>query len=173
MCSQGFEFKFKLFANKSFTENILNPIVEISSSVSDTAELFMRAFQLSNLCEKNINKKQYLKEEKTNVTARYNEFKIGATVQNKLNYLFAKNYLSEEEILNLKNEAYCKKVFNLSFPLLRNKNESRYDKNGHPRYYSPVFGEKYYVCNHWYEHQRLKFESWYNSIIEKGSTIKK
>lgn len=173
MSSQGFEFKFKLFANKSFTENILNPIVEISSSVSDTAELFMRAFQLSNLCEKNINKKQYLKEEKTNVTARYNEFKIGATVQNKLNYLFAKNYLSEEEILNLKNEAYCKKVFNLSFPLLRNKNESRYDKKGYPRYYSPVFGEKYYVCNHWYEHQRSKFESWYNSIVEKGSTIKK
>ena len=27
--------------------------------------------------------------------------------------------------------------------------------------------EKYYVCNHWYEHQRSKFENWYNSIIEK------
>ena len=171
MSAQGFKYKFKLFANESFTENILNPIIQISSTVSDTSELFMRAFQLSNLCEKSIHKKQNPKKNMTISKIQYNEFKIGVTVQNKLNYLFSNNYLSSEDILNLKNEKYCKEVFNLNFPLLIEKSQSRYDKNGYARYWKEIFDDKYYACSQWFENQRSQFENWYNSIIEKSSVM--
>ena len=85
--------------------------------------------------------------------------------------MFANNYLSSEDILNLKNEKYCKEVFNLNFPLLIEKNQSRYDKNGYGRYWKEIFDNKYYVCSQWFESQRSQFESWYNSIIKKSSPI--
>ena len=171
MSAQGFQYKFKLFANTSFAENILNPIIQISSTISDTSELFMRAFQLSNLCEKSINKKQNIKRHITNSEIQYNEFKIGTAVKNKLNYLFSKDYLSTDDISNLKNKEFCKDIFNLNFPLLIEKDQSRYDNKGYPRYWKELFDDKYYVCSQWIENQRSLFEDWYNSVVEKISVI--
>lgn len=171
MSAEGFQYKFKLFANTNFAENILNPIIQISSTISDTSELFMRAFQLSNLCEKSINKKQNTKKHIQNSEIRYNEFKIGTTIKTKLNYLFSKNYLSTDDISHLKNKEFCKDIFNLNFPLLIDKNQSRYDKNGYSRYWKEIFNDKYYACSQWIETQRSQFEDWYNSLVEKNSVI--
>ena len=161
--NMGFEYNFKLIANEDFTKSILNPIIEISSNVADTSELFMRAFQLSNLC--NIQNKKTLFNNMNN--GDYNEFKIGALVKNKLGYLFKNNFLNENEIKKLKDIKYCKDVFNLNYPMIISIDESRYDKKEHARYWNAVFGEKYYVCNNWFENQRNAFETWYNSIIDK------
>ena len=83
---------------------------------------------------KNINEQQPMKKiiiaqkKKTNFNKEnINELKIGKFVQSRLEYLFNKNLLTESEILNLKNAEYCRKTFNLSFPLLIDKNEKGID----------------------------------------------
>ena len=161
----GFEYNFRLIANADFSEYVLNPIIEISANVADTSELFMRAFQLSNLCKKESKKSVNKQINELSKNTSFNEFKIGITVKNKLNNLFSNKLLSNEEISRLKEADYCKKVFNLNFPLLIDKNVSRYDKNGYGRYWDIVFDDKYFACSQWYEDQRSKFENWYCSIL--------
>lgn len=169
MTAEGFSYNFKLFANDNFYKDILDPLVLASSAISDTSELFMRSFQLINLRE-NIDKGQKQKKYILNTNAQYNEFKIGATVKFKLNFLFTHNYLSYEEILNLKDKNCSKKVFNLNFPLLVDKKDEqkRYDCQGYNRYWSEIFNDKYYVCSQWKEDQRSLFEKWYSSIVKES-----
>lgn len=160
----GFEYNFRLIANDNFTKLILNPIIELSSTVADTSELFMRALQLSNLCKKEGNKQIKYTSKNTNTNITYNEFKIGATVKNKIKYFLKNNKLTTQDISNLKDKNYCKKTFNLKYPLLINKNESRYDDKGRARYWVTLFEDDYYVCNDWYENQRQDFENWCSEI---------
>lgn len=105
---------------------------------------------------------------KTNYfTENTEELKIGKLVQSRLEYLFNKNLLTESEISNLKNAEYCKKTFNLSFPLLIDKNEKGIDSGGYSRYWQrEIFGGKYKACSQWYKEQKQDFINWYNSIIE-------
>lgn len=183
MTANGFEFNFKLIGNEDFEEKILNPIILLSSQVSDTSELFMRAFQLYNLFSGNNNSKnndkKKLNYKKLSENSEYSEFKIGALVRQKMNYLFENNILSNEEILNLQDVNYSKKVFGLSFPLLikidkahPNFHLQRLDSNGRARYWSEIFGNKYYVCNHWYEKNKPFFEKWLE-IIQSNKEILK
>lgn len=75
--------------------------------------------------------------------------------------------LSEEERQNLENKEYCKRVFNLDYPLL-SKDRFAYakDKN-HPRYYaeSGFFVKGYYLCNDWYEKDNEEqFSKWLKGL---------
>lgn len=124
---------------------------------------------------KNINAQQLQKKiiiapkkTKTNFnTENTNELKIGEFVQSRLEYLFNKKLLPEPEISNLKNAEYCRKTFNLSFPLLIDKNEKGIDSGGYSRYWQrEIFGNKYKACSQWYKEQRQNFINWYNKIIE-------
>lgn len=47
----GFEFKFKLYANEEFHQEIVRRVVALVNDVSDTNELFLRALQLYLACE--------------------------------------------------------------------------------------------------------------------------
>lgn len=96
-----------------------------------------------------------------------------------MNYLFENNLLSRNEILKLQDEKYCKKVFDLGFPLLIELDKSlpdysiqRLDAKGHARYWSEIFGKKYYVCNHWYEKSKPLFEKWLETIESSQESLK-
>jgi len=99
--------------------------------------------------------------------------KIGQFISKTFKELFEKNLLNEEEIKNLKDKNYSKRIFNISYPVLIDKNENRYDKCGRARYWADVFDEKYYVCNDWYgedtrnknKKHRENFLNWYNKIL--------
>ncbi len=164
----NFNYRFKLLANSEFLKEILQPLKIISDSVDDTSELFMRAMQLSDLCNKFSKENNPItKRENSEVIAENDYTKIGELVRTKLNYLFKHNLISKEEISNLKDKEYCKKTFNINYPLLKEKSDdikSTKDKN---RYWSLVFDEKYYACNDWYENrgQKEKFEYWYNKLL--------
>lgn len=166
MKDEGFEYRFKLFANETFLMKILNPIVEVSSNIADTSELFLRALQLTVLCTDS--KPKIINSEPKEKVVQFNEFKIGALVKNKLTYFFNNKKLSAEEIKNLMDKNYCKETFNLKYPLLINKDESKVDNKGRARYWAVLFDEKYYACNDWYENQREKFENWCNTIQNKN-----
>ena len=123
-----------------------------------------------NISEQQLQKKIIIapKKTKTNFnTENTDELKIGKFVQSRLEYLFNKKLLPESEISNLKNAEYCRKTFNLSFPLLIDKNEKGIDPGGYSRYWQrEIFGKKYKACSQWYKKQRQDFINWYNKIIE-------
>lgn len=52
MKGQGYDYNFQLIANEDFSKLLSENIKQISCDVADTSELFMRALQLNNLCEK-------------------------------------------------------------------------------------------------------------------------
>ncbi|MDD5022112.1 MAG: hypothetical protein PHR82_08320 [Endomicrobiaceae bacterium] len=165
--SLGFNFNFRLLANNDFNEKIMMPIIEISSNIADTSELFMRAFQLYELV--NNNKHIDVLEVKRDVSKEsdFSEFPVGEFVKNKLHYLFENNLIPEDEIEKLKDKQYSKKVFDLNFPLLINKDDNGLDTKGHDRYWKrEMYANKYRVCSQWFKHQRHLFEQWYNGIIK-------
>ena len=46
MNTLGFSFRFGVFANTDFQEQVLNPILQLSHDVVDTSELFLRSYRL-------------------------------------------------------------------------------------------------------------------------------
>lgn len=42
---------FRVIANREFTDEILQPVLDQADAVADTSEVFIRAYQLLNLCE--------------------------------------------------------------------------------------------------------------------------
>lgn len=48
--SLGFDFNVRLIVNNDFNDLILQPLLQISGKVSDTSELFLRSYQIYQLC---------------------------------------------------------------------------------------------------------------------------
>lgn len=59
---QGFQFKISLICNEEFNTSVLDPILGASKGVADTAELFLRAYQLVSMFE---GKKELPRQEKS------------------------------------------------------------------------------------------------------------
>ena len=65
-------------------------------------------------------------------------------------------YFSRDILYKLQDKDYCKKEFDLNYPVLSNKLTKTSRKN---RYYAdPVDG--YYICSEWYERYREQLEVW-------------
>ena len=74
--------------------------------------------------------------------------------------------LTDEDLQNLENKEYCKKVFNLNYPLLSKDKFAYAEDKKHPRYYakSGFFVKEYYLCNHWFEKDEEKFSEWLKEL---------
>ncbi len=58
-----------------------------------------------------------------------------------LRMMFKNNLIPSDEISSLLNKEYSKKVFHVYFPLIQ--------ENKTKRYWSELFGNRYYVCSQW------------------------
>lgn len=94
--------------------------------------------------------------------------KIGAYVQKTFSQLFAENSLNSNDIHNLLDPDYSKRVLNAGYPVLRNKSQGRSDHTGRNRYYKDVYGGKYYLSAQWHQFHWDKFENWLKDIKRKG-----
>ncbi len=47
----GFAYKAKVVANEDFNQNVLQPVLSLSSNVADTSELFLRSYQMLKMFE--------------------------------------------------------------------------------------------------------------------------
>ncbi len=93
------------------------------------------------------------------------EIKIGQFVRTSLYQIFREGLVSDELIVQLQDKQYCKKEFNLNFPLFW-KADTYTGKQ--PRYYkNPVVinGITYLVTSEWYEWNREPLKGW---LIENG-----
>lgn len=193
---QSENIRFHYYSNDQFNSEIAQKTLAKTMTEADSSELFARSIKLLNITNKfNIPEPAYQQEQKdTNTPAieplpepvpstgdnvRIGNFTIPIskepteTVQDyvkKIMHLLLDNQLLEiHEIENLQDKEYCKRVFMLSLPLIRDTSKGFKDSTGHGRYWSKeVFGGKYYVCSQWWKGNHpaylVKLRQWLLSI---------
>lgn len=101
--------------------------------------------------------------------------KIGALVRTEMEKLFSEGRLSDKALEQLKSEEWCRKVFHIGHPLIKEIDPNmpvdlqRKDENGHLRYWKTIYridNHDYILCKEWFESNRKYFLSWLSSIIE-------
>lgn len=171
-------FKFSLICNDEFRDRIVHVVMSLSKSVADTSELFMRSIQMNNLFDKEAVRgvsapRQTSPNRHVNEVNKTDNMKIGALVRNSMEQLARNNLLTSQEVERLQRLDYCKRTFNIGYPVLK-----IYDRNvlldnqrnikGYPRYYSDpvrIGNQSFLLCNDWYEDKnRSFFQAWMTHV---------
>ena len=184
----GLRFKLRLLANDDFRVTVLDPLLEVTPSIADTSELFVRSIQMYNLFQSgNVLSDRSLQlitqkaSESTEAetdsrsvpavssTKGLDEMKIGVLVRTELRKLLERDALSLDEIEQMQTFPYSKKTFGIQYPLLRPVQPG---EKKPPRYWAdPVttHGRKYYLCSEWYEtpanNDRPLFMGWLKQYL--------
>jgi len=180
----GFEFLFCLIANETFNQKVMQPILKVSDSISDSSELFLRSYQLSTMFsgqeKKSVTtayseqkKQTSIKSEHGNVRTPgkldcYPELKVGQIAQRVLGPMLEAGKAGEFEVRRMQTAEYSKQMFDLQFPLLVKEN-SEFE---HIRYYvKPITirGERYRMCSQWFEVPANDDRSYLLSWIKRHS----
>lgn len=166
-------FEFKLYCNEDFYEKVYFELYKMKDEISNSSELFMRSLKLIELTTKKYensiseNKQIIIKQE------RSSELKIGATVIRDFDILSKENRLSKEEIDKLSDSEYSKDKFGIPFPVLikdNGKEDCGYIKEIR-RYYVKKYRfnkQDYFLCNHWIEDYRGKYNKWVSVFYSKA-----
>lgn len=177
------DFTFILYGNQDFRNDIFEPVVNLSKSVADTSELFLRSSQMYNLfsdtkVENKSTTTEIITQRTSSITSTelvkndINHIKIGALVRKEFDRLIKNNLLSDDMIKLLLEQKYSKLTFDVNYPILRkiNGDHSTFDQrmiNGYSRYWSTIYkinGKRYFICNDWYDKSRTKFINWVDRL---------
>ncbi len=155
MNSKGYQFRFRLIANSDFKSKIMDPLLNISKGITDTNELYLRAYQMNQMFEKTTAQQRHSMgkdKQQDFIVMDYTEFKVGQLAQTFMRETLERG-LSDEELQRLQDAKYSRENFGLKYALLV-KEGARYDRN---RYYvQPIkIGRtNYYLCSQWLENQK-------------------
>ena len=148
--------EFFTFTKKQFKETFKN-VVDSNSykdgGVYSYTSTPRKTYQF--LSNKPIKTEPILLNQKSN-----DQIKIGAYVRHNMSNILKNNYIDPEEIVNLQNEEYSKKVFNSNFRVLIKSSLNPNDNLGYRRYYTAEIIKGYFLCSQWAEHQRPNFDKW-------------
>lgn len=186
MVTENF-IEFKIYGNESFKENIFLPVTALSKSVVDTSELFMRSLQMYNMfmdtrpAQKPVHAQQKAKVTLPPTVNNTDELKVGELVRTSFSKLIKNDQITYEMIEWLSSKKYCKDTFDVNYPILKKLASGfpigdQRNVNGYPRYWAEVLtikGEKYILCNDWYDRNRRKFETWFENIKTSETKPKK
>ncbi len=158
----------RIITNEDFFTDIVAPVQNVASHVSDTSELFIRSVQLLGMQAKpslSLNRRGSETEPSEVVEqGEIANLPIGRLVRDKLDQLFAQQVFDSDMLRHLQDVTYSKRVFGLRYPMLvPAAAANRFDDAGRARYYTRVFGGEYYLCNDWYERNRERFLKWCKS----------
>lgn len=162
----GFDFIFCVLANEGFNDQVLQPILNASKGISDTAELFLRSYQMFTMFSDERPRRESaqakaprkastgsapIEDEYINSDA-YCEFKIGQLAQRVLGRMLREGAASDLEIELMQTADYSKTNFDLQYPLLQ-----KYDGGGTiVHYYAnplTINGVQYRMCCEWFERE--------------------
>lgn len=163
----------EFIANETFYSNMVDPLIANIFDEHDLAELFLRSVKLLQL---DVRTQTEIKPPNTSKKASTNSkidkrtedgMKIGQYVQYYMRKLHENKKLGEEEIKNLQDKEYSKKVFNQNFEVLRNINRATTDKTGRNRYYNnETFFGNYHLTSQWFEYHWEPFMKWLKRYIK-------
>ena len=169
--SAGPRLRFRLIANGDFSDEILQPVLAVAGDVADTSELFLRAQQLTALCERPTRSQRAVRDGAAPTDRGEG---IGAHVRATMDGLAASGRLGPEIVAELSSARYCKQRFNLGYPFLRPVDPAvdlpsqRRDHNGYARYWRrPVrIGDhQFLMCHEWFDRQRTAFDQWVRDLM--------
>lgn len=158
-----FEFEFSLITGERFKNDFLEPVKNLKGVVSDTSELFLRAYQLAQFFE---NENGVIDELGMPLAFDGNEA-IGLVVQRDFRRVVEGFHINDVEIAHLQQREYCRETFHLSFPALVRVG-SEFDN---ARYYQdPVLvdGEGFRICSQWKSRNRVALEDWLQQYQNNG-----
>jgi hypothetical protein len=175
-------YHFSLICSDTFRDKIFNVVTAFSNTISDTSELFMRSIQMYNLFNQESTSRTSKLGGKSNMVANgqnhvynnlkgFEEMKVGALVRMSLTRHIDNELLDANEIERLKQFEYCKRMFNINYPLFKEYEQGISEKeqtmiNGYRRYFAKPYqidGQLYFPCNDWYEDKnRSYFMAWLN-----------
>ena len=107
--SKGYEFTFCVIANEEFNSKVLQPILNASKGISDTAELFLRSYQMFTMfADAPIKNKNITAIQPTTIFAntahedispdKYPELKVGQLARRVLGKMLCDGCANAEEI---------------------------------------------------------------------------
>lgn len=155
----GYHFTFRIIANEDFYDFVIQPVLSVSDKVADTAELFLRSYQMYTMfTDDRKRRNQTIKAERKVDGAEnhlihddvYHDLKIGKLAQRVLGQMLSEGCASEEEIAAMQTPQYSKQRFDIQYPLLKLADEQ--EKPLH--YYAKpidINGTLYYLCCEWFE----------------------
>ncbi len=98
-------------------------------------------------------------------------FNLKRNLQDFVKYTMQKlletNSISEGEVNKLQDKDYCKRTFNLKFPLLSKDKFAYSTDKDHLRYYTEdgFYINGFFLCNDWYEDRNeANFSNWIKSL---------
>jgi hypothetical protein len=160
----------ELFCNEMFEADVFEPVLQVAGDVADTAELFMRGYQLYKMFEENnafnAKKRSYegglgvcgravavgLKSVRDAKPVASPQIKIGKVAQTVLRKLLESKEWSGVMLENFQSKDWSRQVLHIQYPLLAT-DPQKIDRR-HSRYYSDpliVNGKQFYLCSQWYE----------------------
>ncbi len=163
------DVNWHLIANETFINEMLEPTLEGTESVSDTAELFVRSARLLSVADSSTPTRQPRlairngAEDNAGREARQAGKSNSPTLQDIVQGLMhtllenQRALLSDSDLQNLSDPDYCQEELGLrlgGFPLLRHKQQGR-SISGHDRYYRKIYGESHLVSNNWWKRHHL------------------
>lgn len=165
----------EFFANDEFYDKIVDPLTANIDDENDTSELFARAVKLLQLDSRKpvltIEKQPRIKlSSKVTVSDKRTEngMKIGQYVQYTMHKAFEQNLISKEEINNLQNKDYSKRIFDQNWEVLRSFNRETKDEYGNSRYYQrEQFCGNYHLTSQWHEYHWEPYKKWLHKINYK------
>ena len=156
----GYEFRFILIEGNTFKRDILEPLHNIGTDVSDTNELFLRSMLLMDVFgygEKEPREGKLKNNQNTEVILPTAGYLAKIELRNLIENLSSTS--SPIILRQLQDRDYCKKTFGISFPILV-KTDSIYDRQ---RYYSAdvkVGRQTFKLTNYWFEKHKDKLLKW-------------
>lgn len=122
---------------------------------------FLTSLGFADVEETPVEEKE-VKESSTYDDKYFRTTKIGLLVRETFDSLIKDNLLTDDDIFNLKDKEYSKKL-GIWLPVLQTNYNATLDNSGISRYYSePIIinGESYYLCKEWKENMRKPFVDW-------------
>lgn len=156
-------------SNEQFYSEIVDSLLENIDEEHDTTELFSRAIKLMKLDNRRVVSTELkIKPNLTRISSKKREvngMKIGQFVQHSFRKAFEQNLLSASEINQLQKPEYSKRIFNMNFEVLRNRNRPIEDGYGRIRYYArEIFCGNYHLTSQWIEPQWELLLDWLKKI---------
>lgn len=147
------EVDWEIITNEDFSDRIVRDTLESAETTSDSTELFVRSVKLLGL-DRSVPSKQSMQVAENNAKKSDSPRRVQPLIRELMSTLLDEHpdLLSEFDLHNLMDVEYCKNDLGIaiSHPLLRRQEEGRYI-SGHSRYYSRVYGGRFYVCSEWWK----------------------
>lgn len=181
---EGYDFKARVIANEEFNTLVLQPILCVSGEIADTAELFLRSYQMFTMFSDSSAQTDAPTKRKAHAPRRslavpespgnsaYKELKIGKLAQTVFRKMLESGAATDEEVALMQIADYSKQTFDLQYPALVSM-DADFDPN---RYYKDpltIAGKQYRMCSQWFEttanNDRPFLDHWIEGHEQKGS----